>query len=156
MARESFDDPSTAALLNDGFICVRVDREERPDIDQVYQLAHQLLRRTGGGWPLTIFLSPQGVPFYSGTYFPRHAQADQPAFGAVLGSVSTVWSERRDALAQQDRALLARMAAALRGWSRGCWTRRRSACEPGSNSTAPSTCSMAASAEHRNLRIRAT
>lgn len=107
MARESFDDPAPAALMNEGFINIKVDREERPDLDQLYQLTHQLLRRGGGGWPLTVFLSPQGVPFYSGTYFPATAQAEQPAFRDVLGSVSLVWRDKRAALAQQDQALLA-------------------------------------------------
>ncbi|HEY8905803.1 MAG TPA: DUF255 domain-containing protein, partial [Rhodoferax sp.] len=69
MARESFSDTATAALINEGFVAIKVDREERPDVDAVYHMAHQLLRRSGGGWPLTILLSPQGMPFYSGTYF---------------------------------------------------------------------------------------
>jgi uncharacterized protein YyaL (SSP411 family) len=107
MARESFDDPATAALMNEGFINIKVDRQERPDIDQLYQQAHQVLRRSGGGWPLTIFLSPQGVPFYSGTYFPAEAQPELPAFGDTLHSVSTVWQDKRTALQQQDLALLA-------------------------------------------------
>ncbi|MBP6224934.1 MAG: thioredoxin domain-containing protein [Rhizobacter sp.] len=111
MARESFADAQTAALMNDGFINIKVDREERPDLDQIYQQAHQLLRRANGGWPLTVFLSPQGVPFYSGTYFPHQAQADQPAFSDVLARVRSVWGERRSDLAQQDRALMAALAA---------------------------------------------
>jgi uncharacterized protein len=113
MAHESFNDAATAALMNEGFINVKVDREERPDLDQVYQQAHQLLRRSGGGWPLTIFLSPQGMPFYSGTYFPALAQADVPAFGQVLASVRTVWREQREALGRQDLALRAAFAASL-------------------------------------------
>ena len=111
MAAESFSDPATAALMNEGFVNIKVDREERPDLDAVYQMAHQLLRRTGGGWPLTIFLSPQGVPFYSGTYFPADAPEGQATFQAVLGSVSAVWREQRPALARQDQALLAALAA---------------------------------------------
>ncbi|WP_349276410.1 DUF255 domain-containing protein [Polaromonas hydrogenivorans] len=111
MAAESFSDPATAALMNEGFVSIKVDREERPDLDAVYQMAHQLLRRTGGGWPLTIFLSPQGVPFYSGTYFPSAAPEGQATFQAVLGSVSAVWREQRAALARQDQALLAALAA---------------------------------------------
>ncbi len=63
MARESFADFAPAVLINEGFVAIKVDREERPHIDAVYQMAHQLLRRSGGGWPLTIFLSPQGMPF---------------------------------------------------------------------------------------------
>lgn len=111
MARESFSDAAIAALMNEGFINIKVDREERPDLDQIYQQAHQLLRRSGGGWPLTIFLSPQGMPFYSGTYFPADAQADQPAFRQVLASVSTVWHDQREALARQDTALRGAFAA---------------------------------------------
>ncbi|MDR3369514.1 thioredoxin domain-containing protein [Rhodoferax sp.] len=113
MARESFSDAATAALINEGFVAIKVDREERPDLDAVYQMAHQLLRRTGGGWPLTIFLSPQGMPFYSGTYFPSEAPQGQATFKGVLGSVSTVWSEQRPALARQDQALRAAFAASL-------------------------------------------
>jgi len=111
MARESFSDPAIAALINEGFVAIKVDREERPDIDTIYQMAHQLLRRSGGGWPLTIFLSPQGMPFYSGTYFPAQAQEGQANFSHVLGSVSTVWSEQRQALARQDQALRVALAA---------------------------------------------
>jgi len=107
MARESFDNASTAALMNEHFISIKVDREERPDLDQLYQTAHQILRRNPGGWPLTIFLSPQGVPFYSGTYFPHTAQQGRPAFDEVLGAVATAWREQRPALATQDQALLA-------------------------------------------------
>lgn len=111
MARESFSDPAIAALINEGFVAIKVDREERPDLDMVYQMAHQLLRRSGGGWPLTIFLSPQGMPFYSGTYFPSAAPEGQATFRSVLGSVSTVWSEQRPALARQDQALRLALAA---------------------------------------------
>ena len=111
MARESFSDPAMAALMNEGFVCIKVDREERPDLDAVYQMAHQLLRRTGGGWPLTIFLSPQGMPFYSGTYFPADAPEGQATFCGVLGSVSAVWHEQRPALARQDQALRQALAA---------------------------------------------
>lgn len=110
MAGESYDDKTTAALMNEGFVNIKVDRDERPDLDALYQLAHQLMRRTGGGWPLTIFLSPQGMPFYSGTYFPSDAPEGQATFRHVLASVSTVWSEHRAALARQDQALLAALA----------------------------------------------
>ncbi|MDO8251092.1 MAG: DUF255 domain-containing protein, partial [Rhodoferax sp.] len=113
MAHESFADAATAAVMNEGFVNIKVDREERPDLDAVYQLAHQLLRRSGGGWPLTIFLSPQGVPFYSGTYFPSAAPEGQATFRHVLGSVSTVWSEQREALARQDQALRLALAASV-------------------------------------------
>lgn len=105
MAQESFSDAATAALMNDGFVNIKVDREERPDLDAVYQMAHQLLRRSGGGWPLTIFLSPQGMPFYSGTYFPSDAPEGQATFRHILSSVSTVWQAQRPALARQDQVL---------------------------------------------------
>lgn len=111
MARESFADRGIAKMMNEGFVNIKVDREERPDLDAVYQMAHQLLRRTGGGWPLTIFLSPQGMPFYSGTYFPAEAPDGQPTFRHVLGSVSTVWSDQRQALARQDQVLRLALAA---------------------------------------------
>lgn len=113
MARESFADPATAAAVNEGFVAIKVDREERPDIDGLYQQALQLLRRCNGGWPLTVFLSPQGVPFYGGTYFPREASGGQIALRDVLASVSTVWTERRADLARQDEALIAALSAAL-------------------------------------------
>lgn len=113
MARESFSDPATAQLMNEGFINIKVDREERPDLDQLYQSAHSILRRGGGGWPLTIFLSPQGVPFYSGTYFPREAQMERPALRDILASVSMVWRDKREALARQDQALIERLQADL-------------------------------------------
>lgn len=106
MARESFADADTAALMNEHFINIKVDRQERPDLDQLYQQTHLILRRSGGGWPLTAFLSPQGLPFYSGTYFPCEAQPDLPAFADILNSVASVWRERRADLARQDQALL--------------------------------------------------
>jgi len=71
MAHESFEDPATAALMNEWFVNIKVDREERPDLDQIYQTAHQMLTRRAGGWPLTMFLAPDGTPFFGGTYFPN-------------------------------------------------------------------------------------
>ena len=72
MAHESFEDPDVARLLNDVFVCIKVDREERPDLDKIYQLAHQLMAKSPGGWPLTVFLTPgDHLPIFSGTYFPR-------------------------------------------------------------------------------------
>ena len=71
MAHESFEDPEVAAAMNADFVNIKVDREERPDLDQIYQTAHALLTRRSGGWPLTMFLTPDGAPFFGGTYFPR-------------------------------------------------------------------------------------
>src|SRR5580704_5387196 len=80
MAHESFEDPATAELMNRQFVCIKVDREERPDVDAVYMEATQAM--TGrGGWPMTVFATPDGEPFYCGTYFPPTARPGMPAFG---------------------------------------------------------------------------
>lgn len=110
MAHESFDDADTAALMNEGFVCIKVDREQRPDLDQLYQSTHLLLAKRGGGWPLTVFLSPGGVPFHSGTYYPAVASHGRPAFTAVLHSVREAWAGQREAIATQDAAVLAALA----------------------------------------------
>ncbi|PIV91673.1 MAG: thioredoxin domain-containing protein, partial [Gallionellales bacterium CG17_big_fil_post_rev_8_21_14_2_50_54_146] len=78
MAHESFENEEVAALMNRHFINIKVDREERPDLDQIYQSAHQMLTRRSGGWPLTLFLLPDGTPFFGGTYFPRQARHGLP------------------------------------------------------------------------------
>src|SRR5688572_13449469 len=78
MAHESFENPEIAALMNRLFVNIKVDREERPDLDQIYQAAHQMLAQRTGGWPLTMFLSPDGAPFFGGTYFPKHARYGLP------------------------------------------------------------------------------
>ena len=97
MAHESFEDADTARVMNEQFVCVKVDREERPDIDAIYMDATQAL--TGhGGWPMTCFLTPDGQPFYCGTYFPKQPVHGMPAFGQVLDAVSTAWQRRRDEL----------------------------------------------------------
>ena len=87
MAHESFEDPQIAALLNQSFISIKVDREERPDIDSIYMNA--VVAMTGqGGWPMSVFLTPDGKPFYGGTYFPPTRRYGQPAFRDVLTSVA--------------------------------------------------------------------
>src|SRR5262245_3979654 len=78
MAHESFEDPTVAAEMNRHFVNVKVDREERPDLDQIYQLSHAMLTQRGGGWPLTMFLTPDGTPFFGGTYFPREPRYGMP------------------------------------------------------------------------------
>jgi len=109
MARESFEDAATAALMNEKFVCVKLDREERPDIDALYQ---QALARMGeqGGWPLTIFLSPQGAPFYGGTYFPPERRYGRPAFREILAAVSDAWGAKRAGVLDQGARLLAALA----------------------------------------------
>jgi uncharacterized protein YyaL (SSP411 family) len=95
MERESFEDPRTAALMNERFVPVKVDREERPDVDAIYMNAVQAMTG-GGGWPLTAFLTPDGRPFYAGTYFPNEDRHGLPAFTKVLTAVAEAWDNRRD------------------------------------------------------------
>lgn len=95
MARESFENPDIARQMNESFICVKVDREERPDLDELYMRAVQLMTG-GGGWPLTVFLTPQKVPFYGGTYFPPRDRNNLPGFPRVLQSVREAFDERRE------------------------------------------------------------
>src|SRR5258706_8147697 len=83
MAHESFEDAEIAMLLNRDFVSVKVDREERPDLDQIYQAAHQMLASGAGGWPLTMFLAPDGVPFFGGTYFPKSSRYGLPGFASL-------------------------------------------------------------------------
>jgi len=107
MAHESFEDEATAALMNELFVNVKVDREERPDLDRIYQTAHQMLTQRGGGWPLTMFLSPQDQrPFFGGTYFPREAKYGMPAFRDVLTRVAGYYREHRDDIRRQGDALV--------------------------------------------------
>ncbi|MBI3148531.1 MAG: thioredoxin domain-containing protein [Betaproteobacteria bacterium] len=94
MAGESFEDPATAALMNGRFVNIKVDREERPDLDQIYQAAHQLLTRQPGGWPLTVFLCEDQAPFFSGTYFPKAERHGLPGFSEVLTRVSEAYAQR--------------------------------------------------------------
>jgi uncharacterized protein YyaL (SSP411 family) len=106
MAHESFEDPGTAAVMNDLFINVKVDREERPDLDRIYQLAHQMLIQRGGGWPLTMFLSPiDHRPFFGGTYFPNETRYGMPAFTDLLRRVAEFYATRGQDIAQQSEAL---------------------------------------------------
>ena len=95
MERESFEDPATAAVMNERFVCIKVDREERPDVDAIYMDALQAM--TGqGGWPLNAFATPEQVPFHAGTYFPPTARQGMPAWTQVLDAVADAWTERRE------------------------------------------------------------
>jgi len=99
MAHECFENPGIAALMNAGFVNIKLDREERPDVDRVYQLAHQALSQRGGGWPLTAFLDPQSLsPFYIGTYFPPTPRHGLPGFPEVLQRVRAYFDSNRDEL----------------------------------------------------------
>ena len=110
MERESFEDPQTAALMNERFVCIKLDREERPDLDAIYMEACQAM--TGaGGWPLNVFLTPEQVPFYAGTYYPPGPRAGMPSWRQVLEAVAQAWADRRDEI----RAGGERVAQRLRG-----------------------------------------
>jgi uncharacterized protein len=109
MAHESFEDDATAAVMNELFVSIKVDREERPDIDQIYMSAlHHLGQQ--GGWPLTMFLAPDGSPFWGGTYFPKHAQYGRAAFTDVLRQVARVFHEEPGKIEQNRDALVQRLA----------------------------------------------
>ena len=95
MAHESFEDKAIAAVMNRLFVNIKVDREERPDIDKIYQTAHQLLTQRGGGWPLTMFLdSDNQRPFFGGTYFPNEARHGMPAFTDLLEKVAAFFADQ--------------------------------------------------------------
>jgi uncharacterized protein YyaL (SSP411 family) len=109
MERESFVDPHTAALMNELFVCVKVDREERPDIDALYMEAVQGM--TGhGGWPLNVFLTPEQLPFYGGTYFPPEPRHGMPAWTQVLQAIGEAWSERREEIRAGGEGLRKRLS----------------------------------------------
>ena len=111
MAHESFEDPETAQLMNDLFVNIKVDREERPDIDHIYMTALHALGQQGG-WPLTMFLDPDGKPMFGGTYWPPEPRWGRPSFRQVLQSVAAAWRDRRPDM-QQNGAALARHLAQL-------------------------------------------
>ncbi len=107
MAHESFEDTATAELMNNLFVNIKVDREERPDIDKIYQTAHQLLTQRAGGWPLTMFLSPENQrPFFGGTYFPNEARHGMPAFTDLLLHVANYFGEKSDEVRAQGEQLM--------------------------------------------------
>ncbi|MFO0850136.1 MAG: thioredoxin domain-containing protein [Gemmataceae bacterium] len=113
MEHESFEDEATAGILNDHFVSIKVDREERPDLDQIYMTAHQLLTREGGGWPLSVFLTPDLTPFYAGTYFPpddRYAP-HRPSFPKLLHAIADAWATKRDQLEGLGRQVAEHLGA---------------------------------------------
>jgi uncharacterized protein len=113
MERECFEDPEIAALMNERFVCVKVDREERPDVDALYMEAVQAM--TGrGGWPLNVFITPEQVPFYAGTYFPPRQRQGMPSWPMVLDAVAEAWQAKRDEIRAQGAVLAARLSGAAR------------------------------------------
>src|SRR5688500_14299639 len=95
MERESFEDEATARVMNELFVNVKVDREERPDVDAIYMQAVQAMNGHGG-WPMTVFLTPEGVPFFGGTYFPPDDRMGMPSFQRVMRAVADAYANRRD------------------------------------------------------------
>jgi uncharacterized protein len=113
MERESFEDPATARLMNESFVCVKVDREERPDVDAIYMEAVQGM--TGhGGWPLNVFLTPEGVPFYGGTYFPPEPRHGMPSFSQVLQAIAETWRERSQEIRAGGRRVVEQLSGGAR------------------------------------------
>jgi uncharacterized protein len=111
MERESFEDAETAELMNERFVCVKVDREERPDVDALYMDAVQSM--TGqGGWPLNVFLTPEQAPFYGGTYFPPAPRHGMPSWRQVLGAVAEAWDTQRDEIRAQGERVAPRLSGA--------------------------------------------
>jgi hypothetical protein len=111
LAAESFEDEATAQVLNERYINIKVDREERPDVDRIYQIAQQMLTQRSGGWPLTMFLTPDDRrPFFGGTYFPKETRFGLPAFRDLLLRVSRYYREHETELRQQNEALIAAFA----------------------------------------------
>lgn len=106
MAHESFEDAEVAAVMNALFVNIKVDREERPDIDQIYQTAHHLLTQRAGGWPLTMFLTPDGKPFFGGTYFPKAPRYNLPGFTGLLERVAEVYRTQRSEIDVQNDELV--------------------------------------------------
>lgn len=100
MAHESFEDPPTAALINEHFVPIKVDREERPDLDAIYMQAVQLMTGSGG-WPLNVFLTPDGVPFFGGTYFPPTSRHGMPSFKDIIVAVAEAWRDRRQEIIER-------------------------------------------------------
>jgi len=113
MAHESFEDPEIAALMNRLFVNIKVDREERPDLDQIYQSAHHMLTQRSGGWPLTMFLAPDQKPFFGGTYFPKAARYNLPGFGDLLQRIAQVYREQHDAIVAQNDELVSVLGRTL-------------------------------------------
>jgi uncharacterized protein YyaL (SSP411 family) len=113
MAHECFEDAGVAALMNRLFVNIKVDREERPDLDQIYQAAHELLTGRPGGWPLTMFLAPDGTPFFGGTYFPKTPRHGLPAFPTVCERIAAVYGERRADIGKQNASLREALASTL-------------------------------------------
>ena len=111
MAHESFEDPAIAALMNALFVNIKVDREERPDLDQICQTAHALMMRRAGGWPLTVFMTPDAVPYFIGTYFPKDSRYGMTGFRELLPRAAAAFHEHGEGIARQGDELVAALAS---------------------------------------------
>jgi uncharacterized protein len=109
MEKESFENEAVARILNEHFVSIKVDREERPDLDEVYMLATQLMTRSGG-WPMSVFLTPELKPFYAGTYFPPEDRYGRPGFSHLLLQLADAWKNRREDLLRSADRLAEAMA----------------------------------------------
>src|SRR5688500_17515351 len=107
MAHESFEDEDTARLMNDLYVNIKVDREERPDLDKIYQTSHQLFTGQPGGWPLTVFLTPEQVPIFTGTYFPKEPRYGMPAFREVLTAIDSYYRSKGEEIRDRGASLVA-------------------------------------------------
>ncbi|MEM1140847.1 MAG: DUF255 domain-containing protein, partial [Pseudomonadota bacterium] len=112
MAHESFEDPAIAAVMNEHFVSIKVDREERPDVDQIYQAALSALGQQGG-WPLTMFLRPDGKPFWGGTYFPPDARYGRPGFPDILKTIAEVYQTKTEDIEKNSLAITKAIEAPL-------------------------------------------
>ena len=114
MEHESFENERIAAILNEHFVSIKVDREERPDLDHIYMQAVQMLTGSGG-WPMSVFLRPDGKPFFGGTYWPPETKFGRPGFGQVLTTVADAWKNKREQLEQQSEQITQHLQEACRG-----------------------------------------
>jgi uncharacterized protein len=113
MAHESFEDAETARVMNELFVNIKVDREERPDLDSIYQTAHYMLTRRGGGWPLTMFLQPDGTPYFGGTYFPKESRYNLPGFIGLMQRVAEFRASHGEEIVKQNMSLMAALEGLL-------------------------------------------
>ena len=151
MAHESFEDDATARVMNELFVNIKVDREERPDIDQIYMAAlHHLGEQ--GGWPLTMFLTPDGEPIWGGTYFPNSSRYGRPAFVDVLREIARLFREEPQKIEHNRAALMERLAGAGAEARHRHHRRRPNSTTPRASSAASSIRSTAAPAARRNFR----
>ena len=153
MAHESFEDEETAKVMNELFVNIKVDREERPDIDQIYMNALHLLGEQGG-WPLTMFLTPQAEPVWGGTYFPKESRFGRPAFTDILREVARLFREEPQKIEQNRAALLARLADKARPAGKVTIGLKELDARGAARSAICSIPSTAACAARRNFRSR--